>query len=289
MPARRHQAKTPSNTPNVRPRWSRWVFVSILAMLASLLSTAPAAAKAPVNDDINEAIRVDGAGFTDSQNTSDATYAASDGNCGAATVWYSFTPATSGRYLLDTVGSGYDTTLAVFVGAPGSLRLIDCRDDDLGSNERIVLSAVAGRTYYIQAGSCCPESVGQVGPGGNLVFRVSVAPPAVKVRATVNGRGTVNRFGAAFVRGTLVCNRPVEQAEVSVRIRQPQRSRVVTAYGFKMMRCSATPRPWTVVLENDDRSFKPRAAQVRLNAIACDDLTCDELELQRNVRLRVRR
>jgi hypothetical protein len=290
MHARHHRAGVPGQTLNVRPRWSRWVFIPVLAVLASLLSTAPAAAIPPANDDIANAMTVTGAGFTDSKNTSDATYAANDGDCGAATVWYTFTPATSGRYAFDTVGSGYDTTLAVFVGAPSSLRMIDCRDDDVGSNERIVLPAVAGTTYYVQAGTCCgPGSVGQVGPGGTLAFHVSVAPPAVNVRATVNRRGTVNRFGAAFVRGTLVCNRSVEAAEVSLRIRQPQRSRVVSAYGFKTMRCSATPRSWTVVLENDNRSFKPRAAHVRLNAFACDDFTCDDLELQRIVRLRARR
>ena len=272
------------------PRRSLRVFGLALAMLASLLTASPAVAAPPTNDDIADAIVIPGAGFTDTRNTAEATYVSSDPDCGAATVWYSFTPATSGRFLFDTVGSSYDTMLAVLTGSPGELRMLECHDDDFESNERIVLDAVAGTTYYIQAGTCCgADSNGQVGPGGNLTLHASVAPPALNVRGGINRRGTINRFGAAVVRGSLVCNRSAEQAEVYVTVRQRQRSRVVTAEGFRSMRCQATRRKWTVVLENSHHTFRRGVAQVRLSAFACDDFTCDDLALRRVVKLRARR
>ena len=177
--------------------------------------------------------------------------------------------------------------LAVLTGSPGDLRMLECHDDDFESNERIVLDAVAGTTYYLQAGTCCgAESSGQVGPGGNLAFHVSVAPPALNVRAAINRRGTINRFGAAVVRGSLVCNRSAEQVEMYVTARQRQRSRVVTAEGFSSTRCQSTRRKWRVVLENSDHSFRRGVAQVRLSAFVCDGFTCDDLALRRVVKLR---
>ncbi len=276
-------------TPRRRTKLSLKVPVLLLAMLTSLLAAAPAAASPPANDDIADAIAVPGAGFTDTRSTAEATYVSSDPDCGAATVWYSFTPTTSGRFLFDTVGSGYDTMLAVLTGSPGALRMVECHDDDYGDNERIVIEAVAGTTYYIQAGTCCgTDSNGQVGPGGTLTFHVSVAPPALEVRAAIHRRGTVNRFGAAVVGGSLICNRSADHAEVYVTIRQRQRSRVVTGEGYRSTRCPATRRKWTVVLENSDHTFRRGVAQARLSVFACDGFTCDDLALRRVVKLRGR-
>ena len=46
------------------------------------------------------------------------------------TVWYRFTPAASGTYQIDTLGSDLDTVLTVFTGsAVGSLSEWACNDD----------------------------------------------------------------------------------------------------------------------------------------------------------------
>jgi hypothetical protein len=42
------------------------------------------------------------------------------------------------------------------------------------------------------------------------------------------------------------------------------------------------------VLENDSFAFKRRQAQVRVQAFACDGITCDDVTRQRIVRLRAR-
>jgi hypothetical protein len=264
------------------------VFGAVAALVASLLSAPPAAAAPPANDDIANAVVVPDLGFSATADTREATYVATDPGCGAATVWYTFTPTTNGRVVFENVGSDYDTMLAVLTGPASNPSLITCHDDDVDFNERIVLDVTAGTTYYIQAGTCCGAEDGQVGPGGNLVFGVSAAPPPMRVGASINRRGVATRFGAAQVRGTRVCHPNAEYAEIGVRIRQRQGDRVVTAWAGKSLRCTTTRRTWTVTLENDSRSFKRKLAQVRVNVFACDGITCDDVTRQRTVRLRAR-
>ena len=67
------------------------------------------------------------------------------------TVWYHYTPSYNQMLTLSTVGSNYDTVLAIF---NSSLVRIDC-DDDGGGNYTSLLSNVsvkAGTTYYIGVG-----------------------------------------------------------------------------------------------------------------------------------------
>src|SRR5206468_3383843 len=73
----------------------------------------------------------------------------------SATAWAVFTPAADGVYQIDTIGSDYDTGLAVYTGtALASLSLV-ANDDDSGgsSTSRLVLEMIAGTQYYIQAGA----------------------------------------------------------------------------------------------------------------------------------------
>ena len=81
-------------------------------------------------------------------------------------VWFKVAPATSGGIQVSTSGSGYETALAIYSGACGSLSEIACGDDD------IIIVGEAGATYYIQAG-------GYSSTGGMLrVTATSVNTPA---------------------------------------------------------------------------------------------------------------
>jgi hypothetical protein len=120
------------------------------------------------------------------------------------------------------------------------------------------------------------------------VVKVSAAPPPITVGATIKRRGKVTRFGAARVRGTRVCRPNATDAYISVRVRQRQGVRVVTAWSEKTLSCTTTRRTWTVTAENDDFSFKAGPAQVRMQLSACDGITCDDVTRQRVVRLRTR-
>ena len=114
----------------------------------------------PPNDDFTFALAASGLSYSDYENTTGATTAGDDPSfvCGAFngqgshSVWYDFTPAGNGLLSVDTVGSSYDTVLAVFTGPRGALSLVACNDDWVGLQSVIAnLPVVAGTTYHVAA------------------------------------------------------------------------------------------------------------------------------------------
>lgn len=110
------------------------------------------------NDDFDSAKVISATPYSDSENTTNATTASDDpgyncgnGSVGSASVWYRFTPSINGQLSANTIGSGYDTMLAVWRGTRGSLTSVAC-DDDSGGNYTSSLSTdlTAGTTYYIE-------------------------------------------------------------------------------------------------------------------------------------------
>lgn len=124
-------------------------------------------------------------------------------------VWYSFTPAASDTYRIDTIGTGpsadYDTILGIYSGACGSLVPVSgiCRqngffpDDAPGSlQSSVTLLLEAGTTYTIAVGGIGQPNgfTGQFEPskGGLLhlnVSRVAVAYPYAYVVPSVARTG----------------------------------------------------------------------------------------------------
>jgi len=149
--------------------------VPVLASVLLLAMSGVAHATPPPNDDFADSMAVtEPLPFTDIQDTSEATFEAGeptlvDVGCGfvAATVWYSFTPSADTIVGADTVGSDYDTILAVWEGSDlGSLTLVGCADDTRGGLQSSVpFLAEAGVEYHFQVG-------GFVGATGALSFRV---------------------------------------------------------------------------------------------------------------------
>jgi hypothetical protein len=97
---------------------------------------------------------------------------------GLHTVWYRFTPAATGLVSFDTVGSNYDTYIAVWTGtALSNLTYYACDDDNLSSLQSQLLTTFnAGTTYYVQvaayAGTVADPSNPSDVTGGNLNFHV---------------------------------------------------------------------------------------------------------------------
>ena len=98
-----------------------------------------------------------------------------DPNAVSRTVWYSFTPAVTDTYRIDTAGSTpageYDTILEVYTGICGSLQPVTngCNDDtqtSLLAQKDIVLTA--NNTYYISVS----------GVGGRDTFNPNVIRPS---------------------------------------------------------------------------------------------------------------
>lgn len=113
----------------------------------------------PTNDDFNAAKAINNTPYTDALDTTSATIANDDPALtwcdrapGEASVWYAYTPPMDGQIHIDTIGSDYDTMLAVWTGTRGNLELIDCNDDrpsDLQSELNV--NVYGGTTYYIEA------------------------------------------------------------------------------------------------------------------------------------------
>jgi hypothetical protein len=87
-------------------------------------------------------------------------------------IWYKYTPASSGWLQIDTFGSNYDTVLEVFSGpaAPtfANLASVACNDDTAGgAQSALTFQATGGTVYYIVV-----RSFGG-GVGGALKFSAS--------------------------------------------------------------------------------------------------------------------
>lgn len=134
------------------------------------------------NDDFNSAKVVATTPYSDTLDTAAATTATDDPNftCGnqskgSASVWYRFTPSTSGQFNLNTVGSGYDTMLAVWSGVRGGLVSLACNDDSNGRvTSSLLVNLTAGMTYSIEVARYTP---GLKWGGGLLILNVMFSPP----------------------------------------------------------------------------------------------------------------
>lgn len=90
--------------------------------------------------------------------------------CGSIghTAWYRYTPSSDITVTFDTVGSDYDTLLALWARSGNSLSRVACDNDisDSQRQSRIVRTLEAGTTYYVQVG-------GRNGAEGNMVFNAT--------------------------------------------------------------------------------------------------------------------
>lgn len=124
--------------------------------------------------------------YSDADSTSTATTEASDpvsvcfvgagDSQGRSSVWYRYTTGAATEYVnLSTAGSGYDTLIQVYQGAPGSFQQVTggCNDDGvLQVQSRIAgLRLAPATTYWIQI-----TAHGTINTGGSLVFNASAAP-----------------------------------------------------------------------------------------------------------------
>jgi Zn-dependent metalloprotease len=106
------------------------------------------------------------------------------------TVWYQFTPSSSGTFTAYTTGSGYDTVLGIWRGSsPGSLTSVGCNDDINPTlhnyQSRVRISVSAGQTYHI-------EVAGYSG-GGSLTLHAEFSLPVTTPKPTAPGGTVIDR------------------------------------------------------------------------------------------------
>lgn len=120
-------------------------------------SVSPAYAAPPSNDLIANAIPITTAAYNGViADVATATTSAADPviSCGASqhedSVWYTFTPASSGEVRISTINSQYDTVLALFKGTPSALIEMGCNDNSGGVTSSITMPLRGGIRYYIE-------------------------------------------------------------------------------------------------------------------------------------------
>jgi hypothetical protein len=96
---------------------------------------------------------------------------------GKRTVWYRYQATTNRGLHVDTIGSDYDTFIAIWRGTSlNNLTLVAC-DDDVFSDRysEVLFAATAGNTYYIEVAGYAGtiNNPNQNQPGGNLQFHIT--------------------------------------------------------------------------------------------------------------------
>jgi len=161
----------------------------VVALLALLLVHTPAAlAAAPRNDNFSRATVISALPFSAIVNNTSATTELNEPQaCGPVprTVWYSFTPASSGTVRADVNGSSVsDVDLAVYqaIGTGFSgLNFLGCAS----FGGAFAFNVQAGTTYYLQASD-------SFSGGGDLHVNLqAVAPPANDNFANATAIGAV--------------------------------------------------------------------------------------------------
>ncbi len=176
--------------------------------------TADTNPPAVTNDDFAYANTLHSAPYTTNESTLSMTSAIDDPTipdcnlaAGTATVWYKYTPATDTSFALDTLGSDYDTFIAVWTGSRGSLTKVTCNDDldpAVGLiQSQVVVDMSAGTTYYFEIGQFSgylssparlqPESnSGSTHKGQRLSNSAVPKQPAVNINSASGGNLVIN-------------------------------------------------------------------------------------------------
>ena len=163
----------------IRNRKSGSVILILVLLIVSVGRVIPVFAAPPTNDDIAGATVVASLPYTDALNTSEATVEGTEPtyDCGwnvGKTVWYNYTPGSTGDVVVNTKGSNFSTVVHVFE-ASGMIP-VDCNAEGWDGN--VLFTATAGTTYLISIG-------GYNGLSGDLVFNM-VEPGSFTTCASVD-------------------------------------------------------------------------------------------------------
>ena len=132
--------------PISRLGWALGVLILFMALQAQ-------AQTAPSNDNLSDAIYLHASSLSTAQSTSAGTKQSGEpdhaGDAGASSVWWSWIAPVSGTVQLDTIGSDFDTLLAVYTGYDVANLQPVASDDQSGGNNTssLTFEAFAGHTY----------------------------------------------------------------------------------------------------------------------------------------------
>lgn len=118
----------------------------------------------PANDNCSDPnVVTAGVPFIGSSIDAAGSETSSCGTNDTADVWLAYTPTVTAPVSINTCGSDFDTTLALFDACGGS-ELI-CNDDSCGLQSKVTYSVTAGNTYYLRV-------AGNNGATGNYTVNI---------------------------------------------------------------------------------------------------------------------
>src|SRR5207237_2919235 len=94
------------------------------------------------------------------------------GNAGGHSVWYRWTASANATLTIDTVGSSFDTLLAVYTGSSvNALTAVAANDDIVDQTQpqsRVSFGVTAGTTYQIAVDGWRGTAAAAAGPAGSV-------------------------------------------------------------------------------------------------------------------------
>ena len=140
-----------------------------------LTQQVTASSTAPANDLFENRTALSGTSVTATGTNVKATRQAGEprhaGNAGGRSVWWTWTAPASGTVTIDTLGSKFDTLLAVYTGTTVSALTPVASNDDApnaGVTSKVSFAATAGRAYQIAVD-------GYGGASGSIALRLAMS------------------------------------------------------------------------------------------------------------------
>jgi hypothetical protein len=180
---------------------------AFLCLLLPAALTGVRAQPAPANDDLANATPVQDATVTAAGSNVGATQEIAEpgsGNIGGKSVWWRWTAPDDGRVEVDTIGSDFDTLLAVFAYDDPAGYWSVANDDDAGGGYAswVTFYATAGSIYLIKVDGHNPGTTqwdGAYVPGthplnaqsGNITLRLRMGDASLRITTQPKSQSVV--------------------------------------------------------------------------------------------------
>ena len=257
--------------------------VAIVAAAALVPLSASAAFAAPPANDTPDGATAVSLGDTVKEDTTQATTDDLDAQlnqvCGApftnGSVWFTYTAAADGNVVLDMSQSDFTGGFMVFQGDPSQQSFLTC------GPEVVAFAATADTSYSIVAFSDTDVV------GGNLVMTVDKAPPAPKIKVTVDNAGLAFKDGTAQLSGTFMCKN-AQFLDLQGQLTQIWRRVKIQGFLFKEFpgtKSDGRLHSWNRTAVSDNGLYAAGPATVSMFDFACGVIFCNEVDITRKVTL----
>jgi len=174
------------------------------------------------NDDFDNPEIISSTPYNNSQDTTGATLTGDDPpiKCidqqqGYNTVWYRYTPTSNGVITVDTLGSDYDTVLALWTGERGTLNRIsaNCNDDSNGGlQSEVSLGVSSSTTMYIEVAGKTSDDYGTLNLSLVLDPNPTIQARNGSFERDADGNGIPNSWYGKLLTGNdkRVCNQAMD-------------------------------------------------------------------------------